>query len=240
MTVKLLTGHHLEFLSLKGGGTGSSESTLVKISYCCKSHAMAQIFVLLDRIFFLLLLGESTTTQTMVPSYSDTSVTATATDYHTAILIVPQQKQHLKPQLPLPLPLLILLLHSTIRQIQHIGSTTGSISYSFATSEPQVFSSTEKTSDSDFQVSNDAILFMLFLLSLLIIPVLGFVAIGLKRRKQRKMGMRTIEMRMQHAGFYINTTTQTGHLDTLLLSSHNDLMNSIKDTNLSSSEADFD
>ena len=30
MTVKLLTEHHLEFLSLKGGRTGSSESTLVK------------------------------------------------------------------------------------------------------------------------------------------------------------------------------------------------------------------
>ena len=30
MIVKLLTEHHLECLSLKGGGTGSSESTLVK------------------------------------------------------------------------------------------------------------------------------------------------------------------------------------------------------------------
>ena len=30
MTVKLLTEHHLEFLSLKGGCTGLSESTLVK------------------------------------------------------------------------------------------------------------------------------------------------------------------------------------------------------------------
>ena len=29
MTVKLLTEHHLEFLSLKGGCTGSSESTHV-------------------------------------------------------------------------------------------------------------------------------------------------------------------------------------------------------------------
>ena len=31
MTVKLLTEHHLEFLSLIGGGTGSSESALVKM-----------------------------------------------------------------------------------------------------------------------------------------------------------------------------------------------------------------
>ena len=30
MSVKLLTDHHLEFLSLKGDCTGSSESTLVQ------------------------------------------------------------------------------------------------------------------------------------------------------------------------------------------------------------------
>ena len=39
MIVKLLTEHHLEFLSLKGGYRGSSESTLVKMSNCWKSHA---------------------------------------------------------------------------------------------------------------------------------------------------------------------------------------------------------
>ena len=43
MTVKLLTGHNLEFLRLKGGCTGSSESTLVKIPHCWKSHAAAII-----------------------------------------------------------------------------------------------------------------------------------------------------------------------------------------------------
>ena len=44
MTVKLLTEHHLEFLSLKGGCKGSSESTtLVKMSNCLKSPAAAQI-----------------------------------------------------------------------------------------------------------------------------------------------------------------------------------------------------
>ena len=43
MIVKLLTEHHMEFLSLKGGCRGSSESTLVKIPYCWKSHALAQI-----------------------------------------------------------------------------------------------------------------------------------------------------------------------------------------------------
>ena len=43
MIVKLLTEHHLEFLSLKGGCTGSSKSTLVKMSHCWKSHALAQL-----------------------------------------------------------------------------------------------------------------------------------------------------------------------------------------------------
>ena len=44
MIVKLLTEHHLEFISLKGGYIGSSESTLVKMSHCWKSHALAHLF----------------------------------------------------------------------------------------------------------------------------------------------------------------------------------------------------
>ena len=44
MSVKLLTEHLLEVLSLKGGCTGSSESTLVKMLNCWKSHATAQLF----------------------------------------------------------------------------------------------------------------------------------------------------------------------------------------------------
>ena len=43
MIVKLLTEHHLEFLSLKGGYTGSSESTHFKMPLCWKSHALAQM-----------------------------------------------------------------------------------------------------------------------------------------------------------------------------------------------------
>ena len=43
MSVKLLTEHNLEFLSLKGGCTGSSETTLVKMTYCWKSRVIAQI-----------------------------------------------------------------------------------------------------------------------------------------------------------------------------------------------------
>ena len=44
MTVKLLTEPHLRFLSLKGGRTGSSESTLVKIPHCWKSNVMVIYF----------------------------------------------------------------------------------------------------------------------------------------------------------------------------------------------------
>ena len=44
MTVKLLTEHHLEIISLKGEFTCSSESTLVKIPHCRKSRVTAHIF----------------------------------------------------------------------------------------------------------------------------------------------------------------------------------------------------
>ena len=41
MIVKLLTEHHLEFVSLKEGCRGSSEST-----HCWKSHALAQLYTI--------------------------------------------------------------------------------------------------------------------------------------------------------------------------------------------------
>ena len=44
MSVKLLTEHHLEFLSLKGSCTGSSESTFVKMPHCWKSHVAANMY----------------------------------------------------------------------------------------------------------------------------------------------------------------------------------------------------
>ena len=43
MTVKLLTEHNLEFLSIKGGCTGSSESIHVKMARCWKSHVKAHM-----------------------------------------------------------------------------------------------------------------------------------------------------------------------------------------------------
>ena len=44
MIVKLLTEHHLEFLSLHGGCRGSSASTRVKMPHYWKSHALAHLF----------------------------------------------------------------------------------------------------------------------------------------------------------------------------------------------------
>ena len=43
MIVKLLTEQHLEFLSVTEGCTGLSETTLVKMPHCWKSHVTAQL-----------------------------------------------------------------------------------------------------------------------------------------------------------------------------------------------------
>ena len=43
MTHKLLNEHHLEFLSFKGGCTGVSESTHVKMPHCWKSHVAVHL-----------------------------------------------------------------------------------------------------------------------------------------------------------------------------------------------------
>ena len=55
MTVKRLTEHHLEFRSLKGDYTGSSESTLVKMPHCWKSHVVAHM----DRHEILVLIADA-------------------------------------------------------------------------------------------------------------------------------------------------------------------------------------
>ena len=51
MTPRLLTEHHLEVVSFKGSCTGSSESTLVKMSHCWKSRVTAHIFFFILKIF---------------------------------------------------------------------------------------------------------------------------------------------------------------------------------------------
>ena len=50
MTVKLLTEHHLVCLNLKGDCRGSSESTLIKMPHCWKSHALAQLLYLMGPV----------------------------------------------------------------------------------------------------------------------------------------------------------------------------------------------
>ena len=45
MSVKLLTEHHKEFLSVKGFFTGLSESSPVKMPHCWKSHVVAQMYM---------------------------------------------------------------------------------------------------------------------------------------------------------------------------------------------------
>ena len=57
LIVKLLSEHYLEFLSLKGGCRGLSESILVKMPHCWKSHIMAQLIfnsLKSDLIYFIL------------------------------------------------------------------------------------------------------------------------------------------------------------------------------------------
>ena len=55
MIVKLLTEHHLEFLSLTGGCTDSSESTFVRMPHCWKSHALAQISMICNTLKSILM-----------------------------------------------------------------------------------------------------------------------------------------------------------------------------------------
>ena len=52
MSVRLLTEHQLEFLSLTGGFTGSSESTHVKMPCCWNSHALAKIIIFISKLSF--------------------------------------------------------------------------------------------------------------------------------------------------------------------------------------------
>ena len=52
MSVKLLTENHLEFLSGIRGCTCLSESTLIKMSHCWKSHVMADFVLFLQLYTF--------------------------------------------------------------------------------------------------------------------------------------------------------------------------------------------
>ena len=48
----LLTEHYLEFLSLKGGCTGSSECTLVKMPHCWKSRVGKHMCIKNQHVYF--------------------------------------------------------------------------------------------------------------------------------------------------------------------------------------------
>ena len=52
MSVKLLTEYHVVCLSLKGDCTGSSESALVEMPHCWKSHVAAHIVLMPKKYFF--------------------------------------------------------------------------------------------------------------------------------------------------------------------------------------------
>ena len=54
MSVKLLTEHHLEFISLTGRSTGSSESTLVKMPHCWKIMSRLNYVVVVLLFLFVL------------------------------------------------------------------------------------------------------------------------------------------------------------------------------------------
>ena len=63
MNVKLLTEHHLEFVSLIGGCTCSSESTLVKMPHLWKSHVTAQLHLYRKVITYNVLYNMTKVTQ---------------------------------------------------------------------------------------------------------------------------------------------------------------------------------
>ena len=54
MNIKLLTEHHLEFLSLTGGCTDPSESTLVNMPHCWKSHVVAHKYITCKSVNFFI------------------------------------------------------------------------------------------------------------------------------------------------------------------------------------------
>ena len=59
MSVKLLTEHHVGFLSLIGGCRGSSETTLVKMPHCWKSHVAAHtLYSMASGIAIAVIVGE--------------------------------------------------------------------------------------------------------------------------------------------------------------------------------------
>ena len=63
MIVKLLIENHLEFLSLKGGCTGSCESTLIEKSHCWKSHVAAHYYIMCCSFMYFILFTQIIATE---------------------------------------------------------------------------------------------------------------------------------------------------------------------------------
>ena len=59
MSVKQLTEHHLEVLSLKGDRTGSSESIFVKMPQCTSFEIMCRVSYIIEYFSYLYHLSEN-------------------------------------------------------------------------------------------------------------------------------------------------------------------------------------
>ena len=100
MTVKLLTEHNLEFLSLTEGCTGSSESTHVKMPHTWKSHVVAymshlfnsslnisKLLFFLASSFFFFIAGESSRSLSLFASFTDWNVDASSASFDFGLYI---------------------------------------------------------------------------------------------------------------------------------------------------------
>ena len=97
MTVKLLTEHHWGFLILKGGCTVSSESTLVKMPHCWKSHVTAQIQIFFST-FLIYIFSQTLTLITEYFSFSAADILSSEEQPEDEIL--PKEIEH-ETQAPL-------------------------------------------------------------------------------------------------------------------------------------------
>ena len=98
MIVKLLTKHHLEYPSLRGGCTGSSESTHVKIPHCWKSHVAAHfsyhlVFEARNRNFFACIARDKDSGQ---PAHLSSLISAFVIHYlnSTEVKLTPYEPRH--------------------------------------------------------------------------------------------------------------------------------------------------
>ena len=89
MSIKLLAEHHLEFPSLKSGCTGSSESTLVKMPHCWKSHVTAQRYSYVTQHIDVC---EKWTEEQQLTNNKQNSIDTEHADFQKAFDYVPHQR----------------------------------------------------------------------------------------------------------------------------------------------------